>query len=101
MGLRTVHGPGQGLQFSRLAIALAALAVLLGLALPRPASALVSETSISSPTSPYRVFYDFDYPAAPPVISGTANGPTSVDINCYCPSNPDCGTLPPVHFATS
>ncbi|HKN93315.1 MAG TPA: Ig-like domain-containing protein, partial [Thermoleophilaceae bacterium] len=84
-----------------LAIAVAALAVLLGLALPRPASALVSETNITSPASPYRVFYDLNNPGASPTVSGTANGPTAVDINCYYPPNPDYGTLTPAHLATN
>src|SRR5689334_11608800 len=79
----------------------ASIAVLLGLALPRPASALISQTNITSPASPYQVFWDFDNPVLAPTVSGTANGPTAVDINCYYGANADYGTLPTAHLATN
>lgn len=96
MGLRA---PGQGLELPRLAFFAAAIAALLGFALP--ASALASSTNITSPASPYRVFYDNANPPAAPTVSGTATIPGPIDINCYYAPIPDYGPLAPAVLASN
>lgn len=89
--------PGRGRWWRLFRIAFAAGTVgLFGLALAGPALALTSSSAVTSPAGPYRPLVDGDNPLGPQTVSGTAAGPTAVDINCYYA--PGTGVPSPAHL---